>query len=687
MKKSLLSICLFVVLTTLVGCGGPNTSSTTSTTTTPSTTTEEYLTVSEAYQMALEAGDEGTSSRQYVYGTVKNITNPTYGEMYITDGSKDLYVYGVYSSDGIDRYVDMAEKPYKGDEVYLYGYLKTYQGSPELGASWLQRFVSHQQDVDLSEYEEVTIATARNKSSDSKVIVEGVVSYITYANGMKANGFYLVDETQSIYIYGMEITSRVRLGQKVKLAGIRENYINSSEASNAERFGYQGSIQLKDAIFISATGSNLEFSKDWISESTIKQMLETPMSTNITTTIYKVNGIVNKVPGSGFVNYYIDDLDNKTGSYCYTACNGSDFNWLDAYDGKICTIYLSAINCKATSSGMVYRFIPVLVEENQDFSMTKEEIASFALEYYVKPQFKMEYNSDPELVVIREVNNDYIPFAGVSISYTSSNTDLLTFNLEDEGLIMHTYSGNDYVNIQAQATYQGVSSSANYRILVNAKELPPYINIAAAIALEDDSEVTVRGIVMSGVVNQTAFYLNDGTGVIAVRTDSTTIKNIALGDEIIVSGVRKHVVTSNGSITSQSCIDGAILEVNLYGSNNYDTRNFITNLSFEEVYDLSSSAIHKTDLTTNVYVVECYIKKVESTYYTNFYLTNEDQSHDILLYASSGSQYSIYNEFADGRLLTVAFAFCDWNYKSQYRGCIVSASDGTKTIVNNYNFR
>ena len=111
-----------------------------------------YLTVSEAVALANEVGDEGTAQKQYVTGFVKNITNPNYGEMYITDGTNDLYIYGVYSADGVKRYPELEEKPYTGDEVFLYGYVKTYKGSPEMGASWLQKMVSHQGEIDINDY-------------------------------------------------------------------------------------------------------------------------------------------------------------------------------------------------------------------------------------------------------------------------------------------------------------------------------------------------------------------------------------------------------------------------------------------------------------------------------------------------------------------------------------------------------
>ena len=93
------------------------------------------------------------------------------------------------------------------------------------------------------------------------------------------------------------------------------------------------------------------------------------------------------------------------------------------------------------------------------------------------------------------------------------------------------------------------------------------------------------------------------------------------------------------------------------------------------------------DLTTNVYVVKCYLKKVESQYYTNFYLTDETKTKDIYLYAGSGSQYSIYNDFVDNGEYTITFMLCNWNSKTPYRACIISVNDGKKEVINNYNFR
>ena len=644
-----------------------------------------YLTVTEAVALANQVGEQGTSERQYVMGKVKNITNTTYGEMYITDGTSDLYIYGVYSADGKLRYSEMNEKPYSGDDVYLYGFVKTYNNSPEMGASWLQKFVSHQGEIDLSEYSSMNIETARNAVKGSKVIVQGVVAKITYANGKVPNGLYLVDDTSSIYVYSNEIAGRVSVGEEVKLAGTRDDYILESEVALAGKWGYQGSVQIADAIFVESIEHDQNPLKDWIEQSTVKDLLETPFTTNITTRIYKVNAIVNKVPGSGFVNYYINDLDNKTGSYVYTLCNGSDFSYLDAVDGKICTVYLALHNAKATASGAYYRLMPIDVEENTSFSMNDHGILQFALDYYVFPQFKTEYNADPALELMQSVSNEYIPFENVTIEY-SSTSELVTFDNSDGKLVMHLADGTGEARVNIRASYNGASVNTVASFQVINVDLPETMAISDAMVEEDDETVTVRGVVMSSLINQTGFYLNDGTGVIAIRTDSTTIKNINIGNEVVMQGKKTHFKATTTNL-GQNCIDSATLVANLMGNHEYSKAPFVTDKTFDEIFEYKEKT-GTDDYTCTVFVVQCYLRKSASAYSTNYYLSNANHSKEFYLYAGSGAQYAAFDGFSDGStLLTVEFALCNWNTKSEYRACIISASDGTTFVLNTYNFK
>jgi uncharacterized protein YdeI (BOF family) len=251
---------------------------------------------------------------------------------------------------------------------------------------------------------------------------------------------------------------------------------------------------------------------------------------------------------------------------------------------------------------------------------------------------------------------------------------------------MHTTDQDGVAKIQLTATYKGKTVTQTIDVIVSSVEIPDTISVKEAIETADDTIVTVRGVVMSSVVVQTAFYLNDGTGVIAVRTDSATIKEITIGNEIVVQGTRAHVKKDGSSNVGQSCIDNATLIVNLMGNHEYSKAPFITDKTFDEILGYSNDQ-GTIDRSTNVFVAECTLTKVSTNFYTNYYLSNSDNTSKYLLYASNGkTQYGAFDGFVN-KTITVTFLLCDWNSKNYYAACLVSATDGETTILNDYNFR
>ena len=91
----------------------------------------------------------------------------------------------------------------------------------------------------------------------------------------------------------------------------------------------------------------------------MREILNTPLSNNITSSCFLVTGFVKRVQGEGFVNYYLNDLDGHTGGRVYTSNSGSDFAYLDDYQDKVVSMVVSPINCKSTISGTEYRLIPL----------------------------------------------------------------------------------------------------------------------------------------------------------------------------------------------------------------------------------------------------------------------------------------------------------------------------------------
>lgn len=635
----------------------------------------ECITIPEAIEIATNAGETETEQKYYVYGIIKSVSNPTYGEMTITDGTNELYVYGSTDEEG-NFYSKLEDKPVAGDEIVLYGGLKTFKDSPEMGRSVIKGFNHIKQEVDEKEYEAMTIADARSAKAGEKVKVTGVVATITNAFGFVPNGVYLVDNTGAIYVYGGDVAAQVSVGNTITVAAEKTYYINPDESGFASKYGYEGALQLQKPILLENDKGNAEFNKAWIKNSTVKDIMSVGMDNNITSDIYKVNALIKKVPGSGFTNYYINDLDGKTGSYVYTMCNGNDFTWLDQYDGKICTVYLSPINCKATASGTLYRFIPVLVEDN-GFKFDLKDACAYAIKYHALDQFKELYQNNPTLEVITSVSSELLGFEGVELSYASSNTNVVYF----ENNVMNTKDDGE-AKVTITAKYNDYTATEEITIKVKQADVSGFVNVKAAIESEDGSVVKVKGIVVASLVNQTGFYIGDETGIIAVTCSGDTLAEMELGQEVVIEGTKIHrKKDAAGDYAGQLVISDAKLVVNYYGNHEYSKASFITDKDLKYIYDLDKNEDHSAE----VYVVKGLIEIVETSFYTNINIKSEDGKTTLGLYCSSAKQYNWLKEF-QGKVVTLEIAPVNWNGKDYYRGCVIAATDGEKTLINNLNF-
>ena len=96
------------------------------------------LTIAQALELAnSKANSVYTEGKYYVTGTVKEIKNDTYGNLYITDGTNELYVYGTYDADGTNRFDAMATKPAVGDTITVYGTLGKYNNAAQMKNGWI----------------------------------------------------------------------------------------------------------------------------------------------------------------------------------------------------------------------------------------------------------------------------------------------------------------------------------------------------------------------------------------------------------------------------------------------------------------------------------------------------------------------------------------------------------------------
>lgn len=643
-----------------------NTSESESTTKAEKGTIKNPFNVSEAIAKC-ELNDEQT--RYYIRAKVKEIVNASYGQMVIEDETGTLSVYGTYSADGEKRYSELDEKPGVGDTVLLYGNLVTFKSTPEIKSGWIISFEKGSSDFDPNNYETVSISEARTKAANSLVKVTGVVAKITYASGLKPNGIYLVDGTNSIYVYDSNgtITSEVEIGNTITLCGTKTYYILDSEKTAASKFGYKGCNQLIDCTIVENDKKQSSVDLSWVSESTVKNVMNTSVTSDITTTIFKVNALIKKSQGEGFVNYYIDDLDETTGSYVYTQANGNDLDYLEEFDGKICTVYLSAMNAKSTDSGCVWRFIPVkVVDEGYTFDTSKTN--DFVMEYYAADQIKSVYEGDPNLELVTSVSSTLLGFENATISYSSSDENVIKFDEANGKVVMHTVNyGTAKVTITV--TYNGVETKKEINVTYKAPVKYDTINISEVYAKDYDTEVYVKGIVAGGVTNQKAFYLVDKTGMIAVRTTEETLTSLHVGDEIVVKG--NYVNYSGEKIGQLHLEDAEVLSI-LSGNNVYSTDSFVES-TLSEVSGLCSAK--DTTATHKVYVISAKVVENVQPKYSTIYLEDAD-GNQLQLYTSSSSQYSWLLEYSNIAKFEVTVNAWNGKYKASVVAIILD--DGTK---------
>lgn len=720
MKKNRKFLSLFLSVlscATLVSCGeGNNTSapSNTGTVTTPSTpstpsapsskpSTDEnnssknedekkIYTIAELIAMMPSDGS-ATTERYYVRATIKSIDDAGFGSMTIEDPTGTLSVYGTYSADGAKRYSELDEKPVKGDTVLLYGTIQNYKNkTPEIKSGWIIEFTKGIPTWSEDDYTEMTIGAAREAAVDSLVKVTGVVSRITFASGMKPNGFIIVGDNSSIYVYDNQIATSVAIGNKITLLAKKTMFIASKEANSAKKFGYKGACQLIDGHLLSNDEATNDLDLSFAQEKTVKEVIETSPSANITSLIYHSNALIKRVQkeGQNFVNYYIDDLDGKTGSYVYTACDGNDFAWMDQYDGKICSVYYTALNAKSTSTGVLFRFLPIKIEDN-NYQFNKADAPKFAVEYYGLEQFDTVYSADPEKEMLTSVTSDLLNFGTATLSYSSNNTALAYFETGEDGkVVFHVNSGSEGT---ATITVTGhLDGQTDFSKTMNIKITKPVdvslaVNVKAAIDASKGTELLVKGVIGPSLVNKNGFYLIDETGSLAVVMNSTDEFNgLQIGQTVYIKGKRDLFASARNGTPSyfESCMTGCQIVKNEFGNVDYSTASFIKG---KTLADLIALPVTDNYHTAEVYVITAGLKFVSTKNYSNAYLKDGDS--EMRLYCTNASsQYQWINPYVDDtKTYTMEVAVCNWNNKNYYTACLLSITDSNgNKVMNTFNF-
>lgn len=211
----------------------------------------EILTIAEAIAKAQEGGENYTTEKYYVKGTIsaysgKEENAVKYGNFVINDGTDEIVVYGMYTVDGKVRYDAMNTKPVIGDEIIVYGILGTYSGNPQMKNAWLYSLNGVVQEPQVEEPapdtptpdtptgEILTIEQALASADGTSVKVRGIVksadTWSTQYNNMSVT---ITDETLTeLYIF--RLGTQVAVGDDITVTGVMSTYDVTGERQIAQ---------------------------------------------------------------------------------------------------------------------------------------------------------------------------------------------------------------------------------------------------------------------------------------------------------------------------------------------------------------------------------------------------------------------------------------------------------------------
>lgn len=174
------------------------------------------------------AQEDGTALYK-VRGVITSIANTKYGNVYINDGTGEVYVYGI---------TGWAESGLKvGDEVLLQSIKTSYKEAPQMKNATLIESVAH--DVKT-----VADFLATEESKSTYYILRGAVTEAEGKSLEPYGNFNLADSTGSVYVFGVLNnlkdkaskqfgTLNVAFGDTITIMGYHTSYSGSAQVGGA----------------------------------------------------------------------------------------------------------------------------------------------------------------------------------------------------------------------------------------------------------------------------------------------------------------------------------------------------------------------------------------------------------------------------------------------------------------------
>ena len=372
-------------------------------------TSYEVTPIAKALEVAEKAGSAYTTEKYVIAGTVNSIANEKYGNIYVTDGTNEIYVYGVYIEG--KKYGEFEGAKFaEGDVVVVKGVLGAYTNKD--GVTTLQmknadlvtwenatkyETISYEKAAELGLGADDPTTTDKTESTTEKYTIKGVVTSV--ANTKYGNAYIKDIYGNEFYVYGMytfdgatrydAMTNAPVVGDFVVVQGVLTSYKGSAQMKN----GWL--LQANDVDYAAGESDPVEpeekpedpTQEPAVSETTVAALAATAPTTS-KDVIYVVEGIwqtkAGTAPstntygngnlldeaGKSIVIYGLSStkaacLKWENGAYVYS--NAKDFLSLNVVDGTIVKV------------GMVYdtnfkNYSAYLIEIKGSVDLEEEEI-------------------------------------------------------------------------------------------------------------------------------------------------------------------------------------------------------------------------------------------------------------------------------------------------------------------------
>lgn len=249
------------------------------------------------------AGNDGETYK--VKGTLTKLSNTTYGNWYINDGTGEVYVYGTLDANGSEKNF-ASLKLEEGDEVTIQGPRETYKGTPQLKNVTVLSYTKS-----LIKVEELDKDTLDKAGEDFKVTLtvkgEGVTVDIPEADQSWLS-------VKGIVTSGTK--AEITFHANANAGGARSSSIGFTSTKGKQ----------------SSTVTAVAYQLGSIVECSIADFNKAEKGS----TVYRLTGVITKVAKAQYGNCYIKDATGET--YVYGIGAPGDFEKKGLKVGDVVTL-------------------------------------------------------------------------------------------------------------------------------------------------------------------------------------------------------------------------------------------------------------------------------------------------------------------------------------------------------------